>query len=142
MASKEEDGTPAESGVSSVADKEIEIHNTTLQEKDEIIEDDANYATGLRLGLIVIGLTLSVLLVALVSFCSVLLTYRVLIKASGQCHFSDRNSNHHHCFQFYPRCGMVWKRIPHHHLCPAAHFRKTLPALLIEMDLSELPHLI
>jgi hypothetical protein len=74
MASKEEDGTPAESGVSSLVDKEIEIHNAALQEKDEIIEDDANYATGLRLGLIVIGLTLSVLLVALVSFCSVPLT--------------------------------------------------------------------
>jgi len=67
MASKEENETPAESGVSSVVDKDIEAHNEALQEKDETIEDDANYATGLRLGLIVIGITLSVLLVALVS---------------------------------------------------------------------------
>jgi hypothetical protein len=81
MASKEEDRTPAESGVSSVADKEIEIYNATLQEKDGIIDDDVNHATGLRLGLIVIGLTLSVLLVALVSYCSVLLTYTELTKS-------------------------------------------------------------
>jgi hypothetical protein len=38
-----------------------------LQEKeDELVEDDSNYATGLRLSLIVTGLTLSVLLIALV----------------------------------------------------------------------------
>lgn len=59
---------PAESGVSSVTDKEIENHTATLQEKDEIIDDEANYPTGLGLGLILIGLTLSVLLVALVGF--------------------------------------------------------------------------
>jgi hypothetical protein len=58
----------AESGVTSMVDKETEAHDESLQEKsEEILEDESNYATGLRLGLIVTGLTLSVLLVALVS---------------------------------------------------------------------------
>jgi hypothetical protein len=52
--------------MSSVVDKETGSHDEALQEKsEEILEDESNYATGLRLGLIVTGLTLSVLLVAL-----------------------------------------------------------------------------
>lgn len=73
MASKEEIETPVESGVSSVLDKDVEANNEALKEKDVIIEDDANYATGLGLGLIVTGLTLSILLVALVSSWPVLI---------------------------------------------------------------------
>ena len=124
--------------MSSVVDKENEIHGDALQEKeDEVNEDDSNYATGLRLGLIVIGLTLSVLLVALVRFQS-RPCWPILTNASGSSNFSNRNSNHHHRFQFYSRRGMVWERISHYHLCSSTHIGKTLPALLIEMVLFEL----
>jgi hypothetical protein len=67
MDSKEQIPTPPESGVSSVLEKETKTHDEALQARDEVTEDDSNYATGMRLGLIVTGLTLSVLLVALVS---------------------------------------------------------------------------
>lgn len=101
MDSKEHNVSPAESGGSSVADKETEIYNEALQEKgEEVIEDDSNYATGLRLGLIVTGLTLSVLLVALVSF-RPHFRWPVLTNASGPSNSSNRNSNHHHRLQFY-----------------------------------------
>jgi hypothetical protein len=67
--SNEQNGSPEKSDLSSMADKENDIHDETLQIKEEeVIEDDSNYVTGLRLGLIVIGLTLSILLVALVRF--------------------------------------------------------------------------
>lgn len=139
MGSEEQDESPAESGVSSVFDRETEVHDEALQEKDEeVIEDDSNYAAGLRLGLIVTGLTLSVLLVALVKLCPQS-CWPILINASGPSNFSNRYSNHYHRFQFYSRRGMVWKRILNSHLCIAAHFWKAIPALLIEMDLSELP---
>jgi len=138
MNSTEQSESPEESGVSSVVDKENEIHGDALQEKeDEVNEDDSNYATGLRLGLIVIGLTLSVLLVALVRFQS-RPCWPILTNASGSSNFSNRNSNHHHRFQFYSRRGMVWERISHYHLCSSTHIGKTLPALLIEMVLFEL----
>ena len=142
MDSKEQNESPVESGVSSEVDKETEIRDEVLQERDqEVIEDDSNYATGLRLGLIVTGLTLSVLLVALVRF-NPRACWPVLTNAPGPSNSSNRNSNHHHRLQFYPRRGMVWKRISHYHLCSSTNIGKTLSAFLIEMDLFELSRLV
>jgi hypothetical protein len=142
MSSAMHSPSPAESGVSSEADKEIEAHDEALQEKSEgVLEDESNYATGLRLGLIVMGLTLSVLLVALVSLHPDLY-WPSLKEASGPSHSSHRNPNHHYCFQFYPRRGLVWKCIPHNDLRLAAHIGETLSAFLLEMDLSKFSRII
>lgn len=68
VSSKEHSPPPAESGKGSVIDKVTEAHDEATQEKsEEVLEDESNYATGVRLGFIVTGLTLSVLLIALVS---------------------------------------------------------------------------
>jgi hypothetical protein len=128
--------------VSSVVDKESDSRDEAVHAKDEeVIEDESNYASGLRLGLIVTGLTLSVLLVALVRL-GPDSRWAVLTNPSGPSHFSNRNSNHHHRLQFYPRCGVVWKRFSHCHLCSSTAIGKTLSALLVEMVLFVFSRLI
>jgi hypothetical protein len=88
------------------------IQDEDLKEKADSLEDDKQYATGLTLNLIVLGLTLSVLLVALVM--KLFQLYREPAKQpAGQCHISDCHPYNNHCIQLPPRCWLVRKFISH-----------------------------
>jgi hypothetical protein len=95
------------------SDHKIDIEDS--KEKPDSLEDDKQYATGLTLNLIVLGLTLSVLLVALVIRLSQV--YRELAKQSaGQCYIGYCYTDNYYCVQLPPGCWLVRKFVSHNHV--------------------------